>query len=639
MHARAVGAVRRLALFWLFCGLCGLASASVTAQRALPFQVEIAHAQETAVAHSPADLSGLVFVPLEGELALAFPSSATWIRLQLTQPTADSPSSPWGDDAYTLRVGPNILGRVDLFERVEGGWSSRTDEGFDSVRLHRCQDELHCFRITPFAAPAQTLYLRIQSSGVRRIQVEILGSQDLLVATVERVRGINTSLTLGACILALALYLLAVDRSALTLVFVLFQASIILGVICISGLMGRAWMFAAANLSTATYGSIVLRTLMISLLSLVFLHRHQPTQAYKAMSIAAIALSIVNLLLIAAERTQLALMMNLFTWTVSPLIQVYGAASARDFKPSIRLVFLSANGLLLLFTMAALNRIYGGWSADAYGPAFTSFNDLRLNGAWASSVFLAVVVLEHRHQEQRRLAAFSDMQRKAEANRQAAAQLSERKSLIDMLTHELKNPLGTIRFAVEALRTRMAHDDDGQQRVRNVQSCVTRMDKLIEHVALANKIELLEAPLYSAAVRVQPIVSELLQQLGLGGRVACRIQAAATVCGDPQLITVILENLLKNAQAYGRPEQPIELSIAMEPEGSTRLEMSNAVAAEAMPDPQRVFTRYYRHTQAQVNPGMGIGLNLVHSTVTKLGGTIDYRPGQGRVTFIVRIPS
>jgi hypothetical protein len=30
---------------------------------------------------------------------------------------------------------------------------------------------------------------------------------------------------------------------------------------------------------------------------------------------------------------------------------------------------------------------------------------------------------------------------------------------------------------------------------------------------------------------------------------------------------------------------------------------------------------------------------LVRSTVIKIGGTIDYRPGSQRVTFIIRIPS
>ena len=58
-----------------------------------------------------------------------------------------------------------------------------------------------------------------------------------------------------------------------------------------------------------------------------------------------------------------------------------------------------------------------------------------------------------------------------------------------------------------------------------------------------------------------------------------------------------------------------------------------------MPDPKQVFTRYYRHTQSQVHPGMGIGLSLIRSAVTKLGGTVDYEPGNERATFIVRIPS
>jgi signal transduction histidine kinase len=141
------------------------------------------------------------------------------------------------------------------------------------------------------------------------------------------------------------------------------------------------------------------------------------------------------------------------------------------------------------------------------------------------------------------------------------------------------------------------------------------------------------------AVAAQTIVTAVIQQLGLEDRVACHVQPSATFAAEPQMIRVVFENLLENASTYGLADEPIELSVSSQPDGTTRIVVSNGVAPGSMPDPDQIFTRYYRHTQAQVHPGMGIGLSLVRSTVIKIGGTIEYRPGDQRVAFIIRIPS
>jgi signal transduction histidine kinase len=343
--------------------------------------------------------------------------------------------------------------------------------------------------------------------------------------------------------------------------------------------------------------------------------------------------------LVAAEQAQLALALNLATWVTLPLVQIYGAASARNLHPTLRRVFLAANVALVAITLAALKTLFWPEESDAHLLLFRSFNDVRLNGLWVSAVFFTVVILERRHQARVRQASFDALELEAQASRQAEAQLSERSSLIDMLTHELKNPLSTIRLAAESLGSRLAADEDSRRRVGAIQRCVTRMDTLIEHVAHANKIELLQPAPQGDPVAAQTIILAVIRQLGLDGRVASHVPPAATFAAEPQLIRVVFENLLKNASTYGLADKPIELSVSSQPDGTTRVVVSNGVAPGGMPDAEQIFTRYYRHTQSQVHPGMGIGLSLVRSTVVKIGGTIEYHPGNHRVTFIVRIPS
>lgn len=628
--------LRVLALLWAAC----LGSAAVMAQ-ALPFQVEAAYAQESSEASNPDGLAQATFTAYGGELIQAFPATATWIRLTITPRKAlrGGLDSPAGDGLYTLRIGPSNFQRVDLFEPSAAGWSQRTDQGFHSDREYRCLDGRHCFKLERIDEPARTVYVRVLSPGALRIQVEVLGSTELLSTAVQQMRMITRSLTVCFCLLCLSIYLLAVDRSALMLTFVLFQCTIIVNTACMTGLLGEALAGRAIDLSLLAFASMVGRTLMILLLCLAFLRQHQPTRAYLMMAGALIAAAMASLVLVAGGQAQLALAWNLATWTALPLTQIYGAASSRHLNTPLRRMFLAVNVVLAAFTAAALKTLFWPEASDANLLLFTNFSDIRLNGLWVSAVFFTVVILERHHQARVRQAAFDALQLEAQASRQAEAQLSERSSLIDMLTHELKNPLSTIRLAAESLGGRWAADQDGQRRVRAIQSCVTRMDKLIEHVAHANKIEMLPPAPQADAVAAQTIVTAVIQQLGLEDRVACHVQPSATFAAEPQMIRVVFENLLENASTYGLADEPIELSVSSQPDGTTRIVVSNGVAPGSMPDPDQIFTRYYRHTQAQVHPGMGIGLSLVRSTVIKIGGTIEYRPGDQRVAFIIRIPS
>jgi signal transduction histidine kinase len=625
-----------LVLWWAACFVPSHAFAN-TAQ----FLVHLAYLQESPEVSHPDQLASAKFSPFEGELVQNFPSSATWIRvtIQFLQAPLSHEARVVRNDLYTLKVGPNILPRVDLFESSQDGWTQRTDHGFQSRRQYRCLDERHCFSLDQMSEPTKTLYLRVESAGNRRVQVEIEGTQELFVSTVDRIRTINASLTIGVCLLFVSMYLLAVDRSSLMLSFVLFQCSNILGLVSVNGLLAQWLPLGLTDLTFAAYGSLIMRTLMILLLCMTLLHPHKMSRTYTILSIVLFAMSLINLMLVLAGNAQVALPINFLVWIALPLVQVFGAVSTQDLHPTIRRLFIFGNVLLLGLITSAIKGLYFPTEIDAYLPGVRSLSDHRLNGIWVSLILFAVVVLERQHQAQVRKASLAALQRRAEDSRNAELRLAERSSLIDMLTHELKNPLGTIRFAVGSLGHMLAANPDGEQRVKSIQSCVARMDALIVHVAQANKIEQLTPRRQTQSIVAEPLALRLIEDLGLEDRVLFQIQGLATLAADPELVGVILENLLKNADTYGNASEPIELSISSQPDGWTCIEVSNSVHSDAMPDPDMVFTRYYRHSTAQAYPGMGIGLSLIRSTATKLGGSVEYRPRTNRVSFIVRIPS
>jgi signal transduction histidine kinase len=122
--------------------------------------------------------------------------------------------------------------------------------------------------------------------------------------------------------------------------------------------------------------------------------------------------------------------------------------------------------------------------------------------------------------------------------------------MIDMLTHELKNPLGTIRFAIASLRRNVSIDSDSQQRVKRIDDSVERMNALIEHVALSNKIDRFD----TSQVKEPVDIAELIE-VAIGDYDDLRVfridvERGFHIPTSRLMLSLILQNLISNAYKY-----------------------------------------------------------------------------------------
>jgi signal transduction histidine kinase len=58
-----------------------------------------------------------------------------------------------------------------------------------------------------------------------------------------------------------------------------------------------------------------------------------------------------------------------------------------------------------------------------------------------------------------------------------------------------------------------------------------------------------------------------------------------------------------------------------------------------MPDPGRLFEKYYRSAGARQQSGSGLGLFLVRGLLELMGGVIHFEEDDGRAVFEVWIPA
>jgi signal transduction histidine kinase len=379
---------------------------------------------------------------------------------------------------------------------------------------------------------------------------------------------------------------------------------------------------------------------MTALLGWALLASHRPSHAYKKMIMVMLSLCVINLGLISSGHAQIAVKLNFYLFFINPLVQIYGIFSASNLSRIRRSIYVFCYSVNI--ALIAVGSLFVFSNMSIAGPIgfFHSGNDWRLNGVIFGLILFLIVLSEQRFSNAARLAELDTLRSISEQARANEEKLSERRALVDMLTHELKNPLGTIRFALASLKRQITGDSDSLQRLQRIDASVNRMDDLIEHVARSNKIERTEVMAQPESIPALDIVHELIQEYPDVDRFKISIQEGTAFKADRQMLIVILENLLSNAHKYAAVDEKIIVTVTTEADtGLTCFEISNAVAEDHEPDESRLFERYYRHPGVQNQPGMGIGLSLVQSAAQKIGASVLFRKDNQHVIFTVRIPN
>jgi signal transduction histidine kinase len=110
---------------------------------------------------------------------------------------------------------------------------------------------------------------------------------------------------------------------------------------------------------------------------------------------------------------------------------------------------------------------------------------------------------------------------------------------------------------------------------------------------------------------------------------------------DPQLLQIIVTNLLTNAAHYSDPLTPIGVTLnpsSRDEQPGLELRVSNTPGMAGWPDAEQVFSKYYRASGAQRESGTGLGLFLSRELAHSLGGTLVYAPSPQHVEFVLWIP-
>jgi signal transduction histidine kinase len=324
------------------------------------------------------------------------------------------------------------------------------------------------------------------------------------------------------------------------------------------------------------------------------------------------------------------------------MVQLVGVVKAQGIQRRIQKILVIGYALFILIVIYGLMVAFGLGTLFASDTALSTVSDWRLNGGLVSMLVFWIVINQLQSGKLMQLEAAQSLRLLSLQSDNQAQQLKERQSLIDMLTHELKNPLSTIRFSLESIKRNRANGDFSEAPVQHIAHSVDRMDALIEHVAESNQVEHGQMDDVED-LNLTQIVQDAIMEYASPDKFNFSQSTDTYLHANRQLVCVAVENLLGNAYKYASAGL-VNVSLSNEPDTTSRggaslvLKVSNEVASENLPDQDQLFTRYYRHPNVMGISGMGIGLSLVKSAVARMGGDVDVQILDQLVTFSMRLP-
>lgn len=203
------------------------------------------------------------------------------------------------------------------------------------------------------------------------------------------------------------------------------------------------------------------------------------------------------------------------------------------------------------------------------------------------------------------------------------AKRREISDLLAMLTHEVKTPLAMLQMAQTI----------GEMDEKLVGKAAGTIKHILQQCDRVDEIENGQL-----TVEMAPIdLTRALRNASEDTRVSVEVVScpAAQVDADPSLLQIVLQNLLYNAQKYHRQGTPITAEITQD-ETEIELRLANLCRSNTMPDPKRMFDKYYRHSGATAQSGTGLGLYIVSQLCNRMAVTVHAEIVAERVILVLR---
>ncbi|MFQ5745616.1 MAG: nitrogen regulation protein NR(II) [Gemmatimonadota bacterium] len=242
------------------------------------------------------------------------------------------------------------------------------------------------------------------------------------------------------------------------------------------------------------------------------------------------------------------------------------------------------------------------------------------------------------------------MARQVEHLRLRAGRLEAVAELSASLAHEIRNPLASIRSAVEQLCARKREDDDDRVLSRLIVRESDRLGAILSEFGDFARVNVARREPIDVRQLLTEVVEVARQHPSAEGRATFNIEIAAGLeglWGDPELLHATIFNLVLNAIQVGDPSKTVHVRLvadSLKPDGvphetalglPVRIRVIDDGPGIAPEDVARIFDPFFTRRQG----GSGLGLSIAHRAIQAHGGVLMPSSPSGRgATFAVVLP-
>jgi signal transduction histidine kinase len=229
----------------------------------------------------------------------------------------------------------------------------------------------------------------------------------------------------------------------------------------------------------------------------------------------------------------------------------------------------------------------------------------------------------------------AEVAHRREAQEELDQKNTELRNFMDVVSHDLKNPLFAIRGFTNMLRSRFGYalGEKGCSHLDVIDSCSRQMEMLVTDLLRLSRIGQL-APNFRK-VNIDKVIERVLYALENALRekdvLVVKQDAPLSITCDPGRVHQVFENLISNAIRFvpnaGRGR--IDISYQDEDEAHHFSVKDNGPGIARIHQ-SRIFERFYRIGEGK--RGTGLGLAIVKEIVEQHGGTVWVESQEGEGT-------
>jgi signal transduction histidine kinase len=216
--------------------------------------------------------------------------------------------------------------------------------------------------------------------------------------------------------------------------------------------------------------------------------------------------------------------------------------------------------------------------------------------------------------------------------------------LLSIISHDLKNPMASIKGYADLLLRRSARtpDDPNRRGLQVISEQIVRMSSLLDTLLDVSRIASARMHLDPHPADLARVLAQLVADMReIAGRHELLLHGAEIECPsmfDKKRIRQAIEQVVRNALVYSPEGRPIELTLQKKSH-----EVILAVRDYGIGIPpserERIFEPFFRASNTAGVTGMGMGLYIAQQILARHDGRIWYEAAQDAgSTFFIEMP-